>query len=225
MAIKPDKQKSKKGTKKSIKKKDTVKKDTYNLTVPTTFSQTSVIGQTILNKQNTEIVAERKLKGRVFEVFQGDINPDQSVVPRKLSFIVTKLRGKDCKSVFNGIVLTTDKQKSIVKKWHTLIESYVDIVTKEDIRLRIFLVGVSKRTSAKRHAYLKPSKVKQIRQLFNDTVSNDLNTLPLDEIVRCILTDKVDKSIEEIGSSVSSLQNCYVRKVKVVKRPREILEE
>lgn len=220
MALKPQQQKQIR-KKKALRKKDASKKESFNLTVP--FSQAH-IGQTILNKQNTEVVAERKLKGRVFEVFQQDLD-FPSAVPRKLSFLVGSLRGKDLKSHFNGLVLSTDKQKSLVKKWHTLVESYTDVTTKEGIKLRIFLVCTSKRVSAKKHCYLKNSLRKEVRKSQISATEKLMNELPLNELVRMVMNDKIDKSLEEEGSAVAPIQNCHVRKIKVIKRPREILSE
>merc|ERR1719263_951863 len=41
--------------------------------------------------------------------------------------------------------LTTDKLKSLVKKWHTLIEAWVDIKTTDGYILRMFCIGFTKR--------------------------------------------------------------------------------
>ncbi|KRH92974.1 40S ribosomal protein S3A [Pseudoloma neurophilia] len=221
MALKPQQQQRMR-KKKALNKKDANKKETYNLTVPFSGSNQNVIGQTIINKQNTEIVAEKKLKGRVFEVFQQDME-FPSNVPRKLSFLVSKLKGKDCKSHFNGLRLSTDKSKSIIKKWHSLIETETDILTNEGIKIRIFYICTTKRDGTKRHGYIKTSLMKEVRKNIDKNLKSLCSDLKINELVKMVLTDKIDKSIEEEATQIVPLQNCHVRKIKVVKRPKEVL--
>ncbi|GAY57234.1 hypothetical protein CUMW_177870 [Citrus unshiu] len=40
---------------------------------------------------------------------------------------------------------TTDKLSSLVGKWHTLIEAYVDVQTTDNFPLRLFCIGFTKR--------------------------------------------------------------------------------
>lgn len=219
MALKP--QQPKKGVRKSKRmlKKEINKKQSYNLLTPFT---TKPIGQTVLNKQNTEIVAEKKLKGRVFEMYQQDMEYS-SAVPRKVSFLIKSLRGTDCHSLFNGLTITTDKHKSIIRKWHTLIETYTDVITNENIKLRVFLICTSKRTTEKRHAYLKNTIRKDVRKGMIQTVLQHMNGLKINDLVKLVMSDKMDKLLEE--HSVTQIMNCHVRKIKVIKRPREIMEQ
>lgn len=220
MALKGPQQKKRK----HLKKKDTSKKDTFNLTCPIS---TDHIGSTILNKQNTEIVAERKLKGRCFDVFQQDLSFN-SATPRRLNFIISKINGKECKSHFNQLEISTDKLRGIVKKWYTLIETNTEIVTKEGIKLRIFCIGTSARNKAskvKKHSYLKPSVTKQVRKSLSDTVQAQLSNLPINELVKHVLTDKIDRAMEDEANGIAPVTNCLVRKIKVVKRPREVMEQ
>merc|ERR1711928_257555 len=107
----------------------------------------------------------------------------------------------------------------------TLVESYIDIESSENIKLRIFLMGISKKVTEKKNSYIRNSNRKEIRKIFNKITFDSLNKLPINEIVKLIMSDKIDKEIEEGGSAICALQNCHVRKVKVLRRPREIMEE
>ncbi|ELQ76900.1 40S ribosomal protein S3A [Trachipleistophora hominis] len=224
MAIKADNKKQLKASKKQSKKKEKdsfTKKEVYNLTVPSSMFMTTTVGTTILTKQSTAAITERKLRGRVFEVNQGELQGNSPF--RKYKFVCTKLTGRDLKSVFNGMELTTDKQKGLVRKWHTLIEAVSDVTTSDDVKLRVFTVAVTKKPAlwTKKHCYAKSSQVKEIRKAMFDVVKEEMEGQSVVEIVRKISEDKIDKRIEEMGSLIFPLQNCYVSKVKVLKRPKD----
>lgn len=112
------------------------KKDWYEVKAPATF-QTRNIGQTLVTRtqgKSTFIVhlsideytwpsilifselASDGLKGRVFEVAQADLQGDE-VAHRKFRLISEDVQGKHVLTNFHGMSLTSDKIKSLVKKW------------------------------------------------------------------------------------------------------------
>lgn len=72
-------------------------------------------------------IASEALKGRVFEVNLADLNKDESQGHRKVRLRVEDVSGKNCLTNFYGMDFTTDKLRSLVKKWQTLIEAHVDV--------------------------------------------------------------------------------------------------
>jgi small subunit ribosomal protein S3Ae len=74
----------------------------------------------------TEIASEA-LKHRVFEVNLADLNKDEEQGFRKMRLRVEDIQGKNCLTNFYGMDFTTDKLRSLVKKWQTLIEAHVDV--------------------------------------------------------------------------------------------------
>jgi small subunit ribosomal protein S3Ae len=56
------------------------------------------------------------LKGRVFEVSLADLQDDE-VTYRKFRLMVEDVQGKQCLTNFHGLDMTTDKLRSLVKKW------------------------------------------------------------------------------------------------------------
>ena len=70
-------------------------------------------------------IASDSLKGRVYEVSLADLQNDE-VAFRKFRLICEDVQGRNCLTNFHGMKLTTDKTRSMVKKWQTMIEARVD---------------------------------------------------------------------------------------------------
>lgn len=61
-------------------------------------------------------LASDGLKGRVFEVSLADLQNDE-VAFRKFRLISEDVQGKNVLTTFHGMTLTTDRLRSLVKKW------------------------------------------------------------------------------------------------------------
>ncbi|KAG5524560.1 hypothetical protein RHGRI_031281 [Rhododendron griersonianum] len=59
---------------------------------------------------------------------------------------------------------TTDKLRSLVRKWQTLIEAHVDVKTTDSYSLRMFCIGFTKKRAnqQKRTCYAQSSQIKQV---------------------------------------------------------------
>merc|ERR1712072_311536 len=114
--------KGKKGTKKKIV--DPVsRKDWYDVKAPSNFNVRN-IGKTVVTRTIGTKIASDGLKGRVFEMAQADLNQDE-VAFRKFKLICEDVQGKNCMTNFHGMTMTTDKLRSLVKKWQTCIEAHL----------------------------------------------------------------------------------------------------
>ena len=92
-------------------------------------------------------IASDGLKGRVYEVSLADLQnePDAERSFRKFKLICEDVQGKNCLCNFYGMDLTTDKWRSMVKKWQTLIEAYADVKTTDGYLLRVFCIGFTQK--------------------------------------------------------------------------------
>ena len=61
-------------------------------------------------------LASDGLKGRVFEVSLADLQDDE-VAFRKFKLVAEEVQGKHVLTNFHGMTMTTDKLRSLVKKW------------------------------------------------------------------------------------------------------------
>ena len=96
--------------------------------------------------------ANDSLKGRILEVSLADLNKDEEQAFRKIKLRVHEVQGKNCLTNFHGMEFTSDKLRSLVRKWQTLIEAHVDVKTTDGYLLRLFAIGFTKR---------RPSQVKK----------------------------------------------------------------
>ena len=222
---KKEQPKIKKSLKKGLKKKPTdnfAKKEWFSLRVPSGFV-TNEVGKTLCTKQSVKTNVDRFLIGRNFEVNQGDLNPgnEESAV-RKFRFVVSGVNGRVAESEFNGMELTTEKKRGIVRKWSTLVKAFRDVCTKDGYHLRVFVIALTKHRpgSVSRACYAKTSEVKKIRRVMFEVIESEVCGSELSKVVKKLCAEKLGKEIEKKASVIFPLQNCYTAKVKVVKRPR-----
>jgi Ribosomal S3Ae family len=79
---------------------------------------------------------------------------------------------------------TTDKLRSMVRKWQTLIEAHVDVKTTDGYYLRLFCIGFTKKRQGqvKKTCYAQSSQIRTIRRkmveiMSRESVSSDLKDL------------------------------------------------
>merc|ERR1712079_690633 len=77
---------------------------------------------------------------------------------------------------FYGLQLTTDKLRSLVRKWQTLIEASVDVKTTDGFTLRVFVIAfTAKRQDAvKKTHYAQSAQIRQIRKKINNIVRQNV---------------------------------------------------
>lgn len=212
--------------KKGLKKKtvDTfAKKEWYTLKVPDTFTNTEV-GKTLVSKQSTKILLDKALIGRNFEVNQGDLNQnDEMNSLRKFKFVITEVTGNIARSEFNGMELVKDKKRGIVRKWHTLVKAHKSVVTKDGYKLRVFILGITRRKARQtsKTCYAKTSEVRKARKVIFEVINAELSKVDLSSVMKVLQGDKIGKDIEKKTISIVPLQNVFISKVKVVSRPKQ----
>ncbi|KAI3785361.1 hypothetical protein L1987_44479 [Smallanthus sonchifolius] len=104
----------------------------------------------------------KRLSYHVFEVSMVDLQNDEDHAYRKIRLRVKDVQGKNVLTNFWGMDFTTDKLRSLVKKWQSLIEARVDVKTTDNYTLRIFYIGFTKKRAnqVKRTCYAQSSQIK-----------------------------------------------------------------
>lgn len=225
MAIKEGYVSKKKGAKKGTKKKQVDmfnKKEWYTLRSPPIFN--TVIGKTLVTRTSAKQNLDRLVLDRCVEVIQDDLVSGATF--RKFKFIVKEVKNKEAFTEFNGMELTTDKARGIIKKWHTLIEGNLLVKTSDDYLLRVFLIAQSRRAEdyTKARCYIQTTKVKEIRKMMFEIATEELSC-DINTVMKKLCEETVGNAIQEVCSEIYPLKNCYVKKVMVVKRPKRELVE
>lgn len=177
----------------------------------------------MVNKTTGNKLAADSLMGRVFEVSQGDLNADaEEDAYRLFRLKVEDVSGKICLTNFNGMRLTTDKLRSICKKWHTLIETFVDIKTAEGYVLRVFAIAFTKKSDGqiKKTAYAQSSQVRAIRKRINDLLEKEMTGQDLNSLIKALMSAQYGREIEKQCQSIFPLQNALVFKIKTLRSPK-----
>merc|ERR1719295_1793081 len=139
--------------------------------------KTRQVGKTLVNRTAGTRIASDGLKGRIYEVSLADLQSETDAERsfRKFKLVCEDVQGKNCLTNFYGMNLTTDKLRSMVKKWQTLIEGHVDAKTTD---------------------------------------------VDLKHVVEKLIPDSIAADIQKACQSIYPLQDVYIRKVKVLKRPK-----
>jgi small subunit ribosomal protein S3Ae len=195
------------------------RKDWYDVKAPSYFKNRQAC-KTLVNRTQGTKLATDGLRGRVFEISLADLNNDEESY-RKIKLRTDEIQGRNCLTNFHGMDFTTDKLRSLVKKWQTLIESVVDVKTADGYVLRLFAIGFTKRrpNQVKKTSYAQTSQIRAIRKKMTDIMTREAN-VDLKELVQKFVAESIGKEIEKACHSIYPLQNVFIRKAKIVKFPK-----
>jgi len=220
MAVGKNKKMGKKGAKKKAVDPFT-RKEWYDIKAPAMF-QKRYVGKTLVNRTQGTKISSDFLKGRVYEISLGDLMNNSDAEFRKFRLVCEDVQGKTCLTNFHGMTFTRDKLCSIVKKWHTLIEANVAVKTTDGYLLRLFCIGFTKSNpgQTKKTSYAQSSKVRQIRAKMVEIIQKEVSSSDLREVCTKLIPDSIGKDIEKACSYIHPLQDVYIRKVKIMKKPK-----
>jgi small subunit ribosomal protein S3Ae len=212
--------KGKKGGKKKVVDPFT-KKDWYEVKAPSAFATRSV-GKTLVTRTAGTKIASDGLKGRVFTVSLADLQNNEADAYRNIKLRVEDVQGRACLTNFYGMDLTTDKLRSLVRKWQTLIEAHVDVKTTDGYFLRLFCVSFTKKRpgQVKKTAYARSSQIRAIRAKMVEIMAREATSCDLKELVGKFIPEAIGKEIEKSCQGIYPLQNTFVRKVKLLRAPK-----
>lgn len=212
--------KGKKGLKKRVVDPFT-RKDWYDIKAPSMFEVKNV-GKTLVNRSAGMKNANDYLKGRVVEVSLADLNKDEEQAFRKIKLRVDDIQGKTCLTNFHGMDFTSDKLRSLVRKWQTLIEAHVDVKTTDGYTLRLFAIAFTKRrqNQVRKTTYAQTAQIREIRGKMIDIMTREATSCDLRELVQKFVPEGIGREIEKSCQGIYPLSSVFIRKAKLVRSPR-----
>ncbi|KAJ9079269.1 ribosomal 40S subunit protein S1B [Entomophthora muscae] len=117
---------------------------------------------------------------------------------------------------------TSDKIRSLVKKWQTLIEAHVDVKTTDGYLVRLFAIGFTKRRpeQVKKTTYAQASQVRAIRKKMFEIMTQEASSVDLKGLFLKFAPEVIGLAITKACHSIFPLQNVYIRKCKILKAPK-----
>jgi len=202
------------------------KKEWYNILAPGFDKR--IVTLMPCNKTAGLVQANDSLRGRVIQISLDDCNtpnPKEQKAWRKLKFQVDEIKGYDCYTNFHGMDITRDHACHMIKKWHSLIEAFVQAKTMDGYIVRMFSIGFTKKTprQVKATCYAKASKKKLIRQKMMEIMQTTIQKSNLKDLVKVLIKGDIGRTIQkECSTKIFPLEDnsCMVRKVKILKKPK-----
>ncbi|KAL2000465.1 hypothetical protein VTN02DRAFT_3044 [Thermoascus thermophilus] len=197
------------------------RKDEYSVKAPSTF-QIRDVGKTLVNRTSGLKNANDSLKGRIFEVSLADLQNDEDHAFRKVKLRVDEVQGKNCLTNFHGLDFTSDKLRSLVRKWQSLIEANVTVKTTDDYLLRLFAIAFTKRrpNQIKKTTYARSSQIRAIRKKMTEIIQREATSCTLSQLTTKLIPEVIGREIEKATQGIYPLQNVHIRKVKLLKQPK-----
>ena len=170
------------------------------------------MGKTLVNRTTGLKNANDALKGRIIEVSLADLQKDEDHAFRKIKLRVDEVQGKNCLTNFHGLDFTSDKLRSLVRKWQTLIEANTVVKTTDDYLLRLFAIGFTKRrpNQIKKTTYARSSQIRQIRKKMVDIMQREAQSCNLQQLCTKFIPEVIGREIEKSTQGIYPLQNVSI---------------
>ncbi|ELW69729.1 40S ribosomal protein S3a [Tupaia chinensis] len=109
---------------------------------------------------------------------------------------------------------------SMVKKWQTMTEAHVDVKTTDGYLLHLSCVGFTKK---RRNQIRKTSYAQQVRQIWKkmiEIMAWEMQTNDSKEVINKLTPDSIGRDIEKACQSIYPLHDVFIRKVKMLNKPK-----
>lgn len=212
----------KRGNKKQIKEPMS-RKEWYDVVAPTTF-KTRQFTKTICNKTQGLKIASDNIRGRVFEAnladLDGGVNKDQPF--RKVKLIAQDVQGRNVLTQFHSLSLTTDKLRSMFRKWCTTIESSIDAKTADGYTMRIFIIAFTTRQANQlsKNCYCASKLIKWVRFRMTKITQKRLAKCDINQAVTQLTRDNLVDLLAKRCHPIVPLRDVKITQVKLLKVPR-----
>ncbi|ELW64256.1 40S ribosomal protein S3a [Tupaia chinensis] len=128
--------------------------------------------------------------------------------------------GKTLVTRTQGTKIASDGLKGRV--FETMIDAHVDVKTTNGYLLHLFCVGFTKKHNnlIRKTSYAQHQQVRQIWKKKMEIMTWQVQTNDLKEVVNKLIPDSIEKDIEKVCQSIYPLHDVFVRKVKMLNKPK-----
>jgi small subunit ribosomal protein S3Ae len=230
MAIGKNKRVSKGGKRGSKKKiiEPMSRKEWFDVVAPANF-KTRQFAKTLCNKTIGTRTVEDNMKGRVYESNLADL--DQATTKdqpfKKMKLQVAHVQGRNLFTTFHSMSITTDKLRSMFRKWCTMIEAVVDAKTKDDCTLRVFVVAFTTKQKGQlsKNCYAPGKLEKWVRLRITKIVQKRIGSVTLNRAVSLLAHDILSDALIQRCNAIIPLRDLKIYKVKVIRPPKVDLQK
>jgi small subunit ribosomal protein S3Ae len=198
-----------------------LKKEWYKLIAPSIFAVKDA-GRTLITKTQGIKIASDGLKGRIFEMSLGDLNKNEALSYRKIKLCIEDVQGYNCLLNFHGMDMTRDKLCSLIKKKQSIIEGAVDVRTTDGYIVRMFCIAFTRPqdNQIKSTCYAKSAQIRAIRAKMTTAMTELGSKGDLKSLVKELISAPIGDQIAKSACSIFPVKDCFIRKVKVLKKPK-----
>merc|ERR1719453_105473 len=103
-----------------------------------------------------------------------------------------------------------------------MIEAHAKVKTTDGYILRIFAVGFTMRRQEQTKAtcYAGSNQVRRIRKKMVEIMQREASKCQLRELVKKLIPEALGTEIEKATRGIFPIQNCLMRRVKMIKKPK-----
>jgi len=118
--------------------------------------------------------------------------------------------------------ITYDKLCSMIKKWQSLIEAFVDVKTTDGYTLRLFCIAFTKKrpNQVKKTCYAQTAQIRRIRQKMMKIMTEEAQKCDIKSLFQKFVPEVIGKEIEKSCQGIFPIHNVLVRKAKILKKPK-----
>jgi len=199
-----------------------VRKQWFDVKAPDFFTNKRV-GKMPVNRSAGARNAHDDLKGRIVEVNLADLQGREGDSYRKIKLRVEDVQGNYCLTNFYGMDFTTDKLRSLIKKWQDIIEAHVECKTTDGYYLRLFAIAFTKKREGvqqKKTCYAQTSQIKALRAKMREVMVREASSCSLRELVLKFIPEAIGTMIEKETGGIFPIENAFIRKVKLLQSPK-----
>jgi small subunit ribosomal protein S3Ae len=182
--------------------------------------------------------AKKQLEGRTFTINLADLEEPPKIKKadqdrdrhrkpnrndcKNFTFVAEETYGQQILTQWSGMEITRNYRCSLIRKWHTMIECFVDAKTTDGYVLRIKAVAFTRRQpeQVKKTCYAKNSQRKKIRGRMREVIRNHVSSEDLKGVIRKLSQSAIGREIKKSCQLIFPLKTCMVEKVKVLRGPK-----